>query len=283
MAENANVVKRVFKEPDHQLVPPTKLFDNLFYIGYVDTGCLLIKTSEGLILVDAMWNCETDAKTVIIPGIQQLGFDPKDLKAILLTHGHGDHWGGSKYIQDTYGPHIYLTEVDWELLQTDDKMPNIPHPKTDKFITDGEMFTLGDTSIEVVLTPGHSPGGVNYILPVFDNGEKHMCAIIGGLGVPRGKLSFQLRNGQLFVCALENFTKIALERGVDTLTGPHYLKDEAGYDALMKLQTRKPGEVNPMLADKDGFKKYMNNLINTIKNNNEHVAKMIDELEEKNG
>jgi metallo-beta-lactamase class B len=257
------------------LVPATKLFDNLFYIGNKETGSLLLTTSQGLILIDAMWS-ESDGKNIIVPGIQKLGFDPKNLKAILLTHGHGDHYGAAPYIKATYGPHIYLTDIDWEYMVTrTDSNSTIPKPDKDMVLKDGEPFVLGDTSIDVVVTPGHTPGGPNFIFPVYDNGVKHICAIVGGLATPRGTFSHQLIWGGIFVQSLKDFKEKAIKAGADVTVGPHFLKTDYCYDAFLKMQTKKPGEPNPLVGT---FPRYVDDVIKTVEMNNDYVSKIVDPL-----
>jgi Metal-dependent hydrolases of the beta-lactamase superfamily II len=57
-------------------------------------------------------NDSEDAKNTIVPGIKKLGFDPANIKYVLVTHGHCDHYGGAKYIQDNFSSKVLLTSVD---------------------------------------------------------------------------------------------------------------------------------------------------------------------------
>ena len=66
---------------------PAKLFDNLYYVGRTDVGAWVIKTSDGLALIDTLYTPE-DAANIIMPGLQQLGLDPAQLKVVFATHFH---------------------------------------------------------------------------------------------------------------------------------------------------------------------------------------------------
>ena len=76
---------------DNTPLKPTKVFDNVYCIGTVSVVAWVINTSDGLILIDSMWD-NRDAK-LIEEGIKNFGLDPKNLKYIILSHGHGDHYG----------------------------------------------------------------------------------------------------------------------------------------------------------------------------------------------
>ena len=71
---------------DFQKVPPVKMFDNLWYVGPGYVSCYLIKTSAGAILIDA--SEEPDMVAHVIDSIKKTGTDLKDIKYILISHGH---------------------------------------------------------------------------------------------------------------------------------------------------------------------------------------------------
>lgn len=93
------------------IVPPVKIFDNMAIIGTEGTNCVLIETDAGLILLDAMWPGEFFEK-MIEDGIRELGYDPADLKILLISHGHPDHSGCGRYFVEKYGAVPYMSEVD---------------------------------------------------------------------------------------------------------------------------------------------------------------------------
>jgi metallo-beta-lactamase class B len=80
-------------------VEPTKVFDNMWYVGLASQGAFVITTSEGIILIDTLNNTE-EARDVIVPGVNKAGLDPAQIKCIVMTHGHPgqtDHTGGANY------------------------------------------------------------------------------------------------------------------------------------------------------------------------------------------
>jgi metallo-beta-lactamase class B len=156
-----------------------KLFDNLYMVGnsYVDS--LILKTSAGLLMWDTMNNTD-DVTNVIEPGMSQLGLDPKDIKYIILTHGHGDHYGGAKYLKQKYNMPIGATAEDWELMEKSPMKGFDPPPARDQVLNDGQDLTVGDATVHIVETPGHTPGVASSVFPVKDKGVARNLVMWGG-------------------------------------------------------------------------------------------------------
>src|SRR5258705_11859162 len=123
---------------------PIKLFDNLTYIGFNDVGAWVVPTSAGIILFDAL-NSSADAMDVIEPEMQKAGFDPAQIKYILIGHGHADHFGGASYLQKKYGPKVLAAMPDWTAIQRDGPAGAPPAPTTRTDATCGPNPHTGDT------------------------------------------------------------------------------------------------------------------------------------------
>ena len=180
------------KERAAMVMPPTKVFDNLYYVGLASVGSWALKTSAGIILFDAL-NTPEEAQQFIVGGLAKLGMDAKDIKYIVVMHGHGDHFGGAQYLKDKYGPHILMSAIDWDYMNArknagggNPRWKDLI-PKHDTDVTDGQKLTLGDTTVTLFITPGHTPGTLSAMLDVYDNGQKHTAAFWGGTGLPGTK------------------------------------------------------------------------------------------------
>ena len=105
---------------------------------------------------------EGDKCVLIDPGfdgnqiLEQVRARGKQVEAILLTHGHFDHVGGVKEIARETGCKVYIHKLDMELPQ---RLTLGTVPYTDNY-EEGDVLSLGGLSIQVMHTPGHTPGGV---------------------------------------------------------------------------------------------------------------------------
>jgi metallo-beta-lactamase class B len=254
---------------DKTPIEPTKVFDNLYFVGTKGVGAWVLNTSDGIILIDSM-NRSEDAENTIIPGIKKLGFDPADIKYILVTHGHGDHYGGAKYIAENYGSTVLMSAVDWEYMNTHftyQCSPEFPKPTSHTDITDGEKLTLGDTTITIVSTPGHSPGGVSLVIPVTDNGTKHTVSMWGGTGLPR-----TLEDSQAYLNSLNHFAEFTDAAQVDAEITAHTAVDNSA-ERMEILRNRKDGDPNPFVIGQDAYKAYMDKMKTSINANIEKLSK----------
>ena len=150
---------------------PFRVYGNTWFVGTAGLTALLIESDQGLILVDGAL---PQSAPLIAANILKLGFDPLDIKAILLSHGHYDHAGGINALQRLSGATVYTSPdgakvVESGLLQEDD--PQFLHgPENSSFaairnvkgIADGELVSVGVVDVKAVHTPGHTPGGVSW-------------------------------------------------------------------------------------------------------------------------
>src|SRR5947199_8919853 len=88
---------------EFQKIEPFKVFDNLYYVGPGYVSVWLLTTAEGDILFDSAQEPYVDH---VIGNIRKLGVDPKNIKYILVSHGHLDHFGGAARIQELSGARV---------------------------------------------------------------------------------------------------------------------------------------------------------------------------------
>ena len=110
-----------------------------------------MNTSDGIILIDTLFAYA--GQEAIVDGLKKVGLDPANIKYIVVSHAHADHDGSVKFLQDTYHPHIIMSPKDWELSAREANPP-----RHDLNAADGEKLTLGDTTITIYITPGHTAG-----------------------------------------------------------------------------------------------------------------------------
>lgn len=245
---------------DNTPLKPNKVFDNVYCIGSVSVVAWVIETSDGLILIDSMWD-DRDAK-LIEEGIKGFGLDPKDLKYIILSHGHGDHYGGANYLRNKYAAKVVLTKTDTDLmynLNTGANSPRSPKTKVDIYSKDKDVIKLGDTSITILETPGHTAGCSSFIFPVKYKGKEYTAVLWGGTGLPKEKeLVAKYKE------SAEYFKKEALSKNALVSLTAHLFADN-GYANLEKVANLKEGEANPFIMTKAQMEKYLNSLIERAK------------------
>ena len=143
---------------------PFQLIDNIYYVGTDGIAVYVIKTSQGLILMDTALPQSTG---MIKDNITKLGLKVADIKIILNTHAHFDHTGGFAEVKKETGAQLVAGERDKPLLEGgyypgDEKNEDLAFPavKVDRTVKEGDKVTLGDTTLTAHATPGHSPGCV---------------------------------------------------------------------------------------------------------------------------
>src|SRR5580765_2611206 len=156
---------------------PAKVFDNLYFVGTKFHSSWALTTGDGIILLDTLYDYASEE--AIVGGLKKLGLDPATVKYVIITHAHGDHDGGAKLMQDRFGSRIIFGGPDWDSIEKSvNQWPN-GKPKRDIVATDGQKITLGDTTVTLVLTPGHTPGTLSLIFAVKDNGKPLTVAYSG--------------------------------------------------------------------------------------------------------
>jgi metallo-beta-lactamase class B len=233
---------------EYQKVAPIKVFDNLYYVGPGAVSVWLIPTTDGLILIDSAQEPLVDH---VVDSIRNAGFDPKNVKYILLSHGHLDHFGGAARIQALSGARVATLEEDWQLIEkafgapANPNRPLGPVLKRDMVIKEGDTITLGKTSLKVYKLPGHTAGSPSFEFTVFDGGRPYKAFMMGGPG-PRGGV----QGAEQFLASANRLSQIP---GVQVAVPVHSWLNDYHYpnggifERAQKLAQRKPGDPHPFV------------------------------------
>jgi metallo-beta-lactamase class B len=197
-------------------------------------------------------------ESVLLAGLKSLGLDPADVKYVIVTHGHSDHFGAARYFQDNYGTKVYLSAADWDLLnapQGRGKGPAVAAPRRDLEVKDGQPIVVGDTQILPVLVPGHTAGAVALIFPVFDKGTKHMAGLFGGTVLTAG---FVTADGlREYVKSVAKYGRVAAENHVEVEVQNHPLMDGFA-DRLEQLKKRGARDPHPFVIGEQAYSAFLN-------------------------
>src|SRR5580704_10547096 len=214
--------------PEHSQwhAEPVKVFDNLYFVGQTEYSAWAVTTSDGIIIIDTIWDYSVEDE--IVGGLARLGLDPREIKYAIVSHGHIDHAGGAKYLQDHFGTRVILSAVDWDLLDRDNGA--WPKPKRDLVASDGQRLTLGDTTLTLYLTPGHTLGTISTLIPVKDGGKPHLAAEWGGTAFNwiQNRAAYVTPDRfwfESYRTSAERFRDIVTKAGADVLISNHTIYD----------------------------------------------------------
>jgi metallo-beta-lactamase class B len=205
-----------------------------------------VKTSEGIILIDTLFGYA--AQDAIVDGLKKVGLDPADIKYIIVSHAHGDHDGAVKFLQDTYKPRIIMGPKDWELSAREANPP-----RHDMDATDGQKVTLGDTTVTIYITPGHTGGTLSVLVPVKDRGQPHLAMEWGGTALGGGTSKEMLES---YISNAKRLKDISDGVGADVIIGNHTEYNDA-LNRFERTKARKAGEPNPWIVGKREVQTYL--------------------------
>ena len=215
-------------------VEPFRMIGNIYFVGTVEASSHLIDTGEGLILLDTGYEETAD---VVVESMAKLGFDVKDVKIIIHSHGHYDHTDGTnKILQLAPQAKTYLSFHD---------IRYIKGFQPDFDIRDGDVIKLGNTQIECLFTPGHTEGSVSFFWDIVEDGQVYKVAMFGGSGVNQLKKKFMNDWKVPYLCRglfLDSIERL-LQRKVDVMLGNHSWQNHT-LEKRDKMQTAK---VNPFI------------------------------------
>ncbi len=226
---------------------PAQVFDNVYWLGTKFHSSWAIKTSAGIILIDTMFNYAVEDE--IVGGLKKLGLNPADIKYVIISHAHGDHDQGAKLLQDRYGARIIMAPPDWDATMKATNMAG-GIPKRDMDAGDGQKLTLGDTTITIVQTPGHTLGTLSYLIPIKDKGKTLTAAYSGGMGFnfPRNPERFDT-----YIASAEKMRLAAKAAGASIVFSNHSMYDHAWTRSRV---ARKPGEESPFVIGAEAVDRY---------------------------
>jgi metallo-beta-lactamase class B len=227
---------------------PVKVFDNLYFVGQTEFSAWAIATSEGIILLDAIFDYSVEDE--VVGGLTKLGLDPAQIKYVIVSHGHLDHAGGAKFLQERFGSRVLMTAADYDLLD----QQNPPwKPKRDLVATDGYRLTLGDTTVTLYVTPGHTEGTISTIIPLRDGGRSHVAAAWGGTLFNFGPNKPRL---QAYAASARRFRDIATNAGADVILSNHTVYD-GSKSKLPAMAARKAGDRHPYVGGGGSVRAYL--------------------------
>ena len=233
--------------------PPVRVFANVYVVGTCGITALLIVTPEGHFLIDGATD---EAAEGIAANIRELGFDPTDIRTLLITHEHLDHAGGIAKLKQITGAKFVVREAAKLAMETglptgDDPQhglhPAFPGVRADGTIANGDVLRIGKQAITIIATPGHSPGGTSYTWKSCDGGSCHQMVYADSLNAISAD-AYRFSDHPDYVATLRSsMARIEAIKDCDIMISPHPFQSEF----FERLAGEKP------LVDADRCKQYV--------------------------
>jgi metallo-beta-lactamase class B len=250
--------RAMLKEPP---LEPMQVMDELYFLGARWTTAYAIKTAAGIIIIDAMDNAD-EAEKYIEGGLRKLNLDPADIKYVVVSHAHGDHYGGAAYLKQKFNPRIVMSEIDWKALEATQRDPLFgtkrnplfgEPPQRDMAVNDGDTLQLAGTALKFYVIPGHTLGTLATVFTAHDKGEAHRAVAWGGTAYNFGPLRDRL---QIYSDTTVKYRGVLSQENTDI-----FLSNHTSYDAavpkMAALKERKPGEPNPFVVGQDAVQRFL--------------------------
>ena len=240
--------------PDRALwyARPYKVFDNLYFVGTKIHSAWALTTTDGIVLIDTLFDYAIEPE--IVDGLKTLGLDPRSIKYVLISHAHGDHDQGAALLQSRYRAKIVMGAADWDATLARPASAPGGVPTRDVVVgSEGTKITLGETTVDVIATPGHTPGTLSYIFTARDRGRPVVVAYAGGtaFNFPRRAENFAIyRDSQ------RTMAKAAAAAGATVVMSNHTEFDRAYDRARLAQLPRMAGEKHPYETDTATVQRY---------------------------
>lgn len=193
----------------------------LLVAGPLGTNCYIV------------WDSSTRQAAIIDPGgsteaiLRVVSERHLRVERVLLTHGHPDHTFCAGEVAKSLGARIAMHESDTALNEAALQLAALYYDMSgyvpftaDDLLRDGDVIDLGETSLEVMHTPGHSPGGLCFVTDVgVFCGDTIFAGSIGRTDFPGGSLDTLLNSIREKLLPLSDDTPLHPGHGPDTTVG----------------------------------------------------------------
>jgi metallo-beta-lactamase class B len=181
-------------------VEPFRIAGNFYYVGREDVSSFLVTSPQGHVLIDGGYEY---SPSFIAASIKQLGFDIKDVKAILSSEAHIEHAGGLAELQEMSGAGIYASDSTAVGIESGgERVPgarfiveriaarvglaDYPPARVEHRVKDGDTVRVGPLSFVAHITSGHTIGCTTWTFTVPDSTRTLNVVDACGLGVTDG-------------------------------------------------------------------------------------------------
>ena len=244
------MANKIIDKPWEGVLEPACIFGNLYFVGTISASTHILKTDEGLIMFDSGYH---ESLYIVLDNMYRLGLDPRDIKLILHTHGHIDHFGATPALIEMTGAKAGIGEPDKTYVTDEENLSwadelELPHRSfvPDFTYSDGDIISFGNAKIKCVVTPGHTPGTTTFVFDVTDGDQTLTACLLGGVGMNSmqkwflDKYNLSDSTRKEFPKAMDKFGNI----DADIFLGNHAMNN----DTPSKLERLKKGETDAFIC-----------------------------------
>ncbi len=233
---------------------PFRIHGNTWHVGPRGIGVFLITAPTGHVLVDVG---PPGVASLVEANVRRLGFEPRDIKWILISHGHCDHAGDAAALVRLTGAQLIAGAGEEALLarggrddpQYGDRFTYAPARVT-RTAKDGERLRLGALTVTAHATPGHTKGNTTYAWTSCEDGRCLEIVDVASLSAPGYRLLGNPRHPDLIADFMSSFDKVAA-LDCDLALGPHP-ETVAFWD---RMSRRDQGDANALI-DRERCRRY---------------------------
>jgi metallo-beta-lactamase class B len=230
---------------------PAKVADNFYFLGTKVHHSWALVGSDGIIVFEALF--EYASADEIQEGFQKLGLDGSKVKYIVLSHAHGDHDGGARFLQDTFrNARMVYGAPDWNAVERATNRAG-GKPRRDLDGTDGMKLTIGDTSVQIVTMPGHTAGTLSFLFEIKDHGRPLRVAYVGGTAIP---FNADAAYYDQYLSSSRKMARAAADFGATVLLSNHTEFDNGYYKAHTAANRKGADVANPFDVGANAVARY---------------------------
>jgi metallo-beta-lactamase class B len=240
--------------------PPYRVIGNIHYVGSTELAQFLITTSDGNILLDTGFE---DSVPRLRANIRRLGHRFEDVKFVLSSHAHIDHVQAHAVVRAQTHAKVVASAADAPFISSGGKGESVydgtyswrPCP-VDRIVDDGDLVTLGETTLTARVTPGHTKGATTWTMQVEESSRRLDVVFFPSANINPG---VRLVDNPRYPAIAQDFERsfaIWKSLSCDVFLGAHgeFYDMESKYDRLEEDADKSARRPNPFI-DPDGYRK----------------------------
>jgi metallo-beta-lactamase class B len=171
---------------------PFRIVGPIHFVGTSELAAYLVATPDGHVLIDGGL---PESAPLIERSIRSLGFDPGDIRTLLITQAHFDHVGSLAHFERLNGARVEVMDGDVPIVESGGRKDYLfadierawfEPVQVDRVLHDGDTVAVGGVTLTARRTPGHTPGSTTWLTSVEDAGRRLVVVFSASTGINPG-------------------------------------------------------------------------------------------------